>query len=70
MRLIGQDRVAWQLESRQARIVEMRFFGGLSEAEVGAVLELSRATVTRDWQAARVWLYRRMTRGKNRTDER
>ena len=50
--------------ARQAQIVEMRYFGGLSEMEVGAVLDLSRATVTREWQAARVWLYTRMTKGK------
>ena len=46
---------------RQAQIVEMRYFGGLSETEVGAVLDLSRATVTREWQEARGWLYRRIT---------
>ena len=46
---------------RQAQIVEMRYFGGLSETEVGAVLDLSRATVTREWQQARGWLYRRIT---------
>ena len=48
------------LEPRQAHIVELRYFGGLSEQEVAAALDLSRATVTREWQAARVWLYRRM----------
>ena len=52
------------LNARQAQIVEMRYFGGLSEMEVGAVLDLSRATVTREWQAARLWLYTRMTKGK------
>ena len=53
------------VNERQAQIVEMRYFGGLSESEVGAALDLSRATVTREWQAARVWLYKRMTQGKN-----
>lgn len=52
-------------ERRQAQIVELRYFGGMSEQEVAAVLDLSRATVTREWQAARVWLYRRMTRGRH-----
>ena len=52
------------VNARQAQIVEMRYFGGLSETEVAAVLDLSRATVTREWQEARVWLYRRMTNGK------
>ena len=52
------------IEARQADIVEMRYFGGLSEQEVADVLSLSRATVTREWQTARRWLYRRMTVGK------
>jgi RNA polymerase sigma factor (TIGR02999 family) len=51
------------LDPRQAHIVELRYFGGLSEQEVGAVLSLSRATVTREWQSARAWLYRRLTSG-------
>ena len=50
------------LEPRQAQIVELRYFGGLSEQETGAVMSLSRATVTREWQTARTWLYRRMTK--------
>ena len=49
------------LEPRQAQIVELKYFGGLSEQETGAVLSLSRATVTREWQTARTWLYRRIT---------
>jgi DNA-directed RNA polymerase specialized sigma24 family protein len=43
--------------------VELRYFGGLSEHEVAELLSISRATVTRDWQTARFWLYRRMTDG-------
>ena len=50
-------------DARQAQIVELRYFGGLSEQEVAAALSLSRATVTREWQSARTWLYRRMTVG-------
>ena len=60
------DRALEELKERdpqQAQIVELRYFGGLSEQEVGAVLSLSRATVTREWQTARAWLYRRMTKG-------
>lgn len=53
------------LDARQAEIVELKYFAGLSEAEVAAVLSLSRATVTRDWQSARAWLYRRITKGPN-----
>jgi RNA polymerase sigma factor (TIGR02999 family) len=57
------DRLA-AMDADQARIVELRYFGGLSEQEVADVLGLSRATVTRDWQTARAWLYRRITKGK------
>ena len=50
-------------DSRQAQVVELRYFGGLSEQEVAEVLTMSRATVTRDWNVARAWLYRRLTQG-------
>jgi RNA polymerase sigma factor (TIGR02999 family) len=46
------------MDARAARIVEYRFFGGLSVEETAAVLTLSTATVKRDWQAARAWLLR------------
>jgi RNA polymerase sigma factor (TIGR02999 family) len=49
---------------RQARIVEMLFFGGLTEAEIAEVLGISVRTVKRDWSAARAWLYSRMGRGE------
>jgi RNA polymerase sigma-70 factor, ECF subfamily len=52
-----------RLDARQLQIVEMRYFGGLSEDEVAAALSLSRRTVARDWKVARAWLSRRMTRG-------
>jgi RNA polymerase sigma factor (TIGR02999 family) len=55
-----------RLDPRQAEIVELKYFAGLSETEVAAVLSLSRATVTRDWQSARAWLYRRITKGRSR----
>ena len=48
----------------QARIVELKYFAGLSEEEVAAVLSLSRATISREWQSARAWMYRRMTTGR------
>jgi RNA polymerase sigma factor (TIGR02999 family) len=51
-----------QLDERQAQIVELRYFGGMSEQEVATVLSLSRATVTREWQTARAWMFRRMTK--------
>jgi RNA polymerase sigma-70 factor (ECF subfamily) len=53
-----------RLDERQARLVELKYFGGLSEEEVAVVLSLSRATITREWQFARAWLYRRMTTGR------
>jgi RNA polymerase sigma factor (TIGR02999 family) len=51
------------LDPQQGRVVELRYFGGLSEQEIAEVLSMSRSTVTRDWQTARAWLYRRMTKG-------
>jgi RNA polymerase sigma factor (TIGR02999 family) len=53
----------YRVDERQARIVEMKFFGGLSSPEIAAVLGISRATVDRDWMTARVWLHRQMHRG-------
>jgi len=51
-----------RLDERQGRIVEMKFFGGLSAPEISQLLGLSRATVDRDWATARVWLHRQMSR--------
>jgi RNA polymerase sigma-70 factor (ECF subfamily) len=56
-----------RIDPRQGQIVELRYFGGLSEQEVAAVLSVSRATVTREWQSARAWLYRRLTTGRARS---
>ena len=50
------------LDSRQASIVEMRFFGGLSIDETAKVLDISPATVKREWTTARTWLFDKMTR--------
>ena len=50
-----------RLDPRQAQIVELRYFGGLSETEVADVLGMSCSTVTREWQTAREWLFRRLT---------
>lgn len=47
-----------QISERQSRIVECRFFGGLSIEETAEALDLSPATVKRDWTTARAWLYR------------
>ena len=50
-----------KLDPRQARIVELRFFGGLSVAEVAEVLGLSRRTVEAEWTMIRAWLRRRLS---------
>ena len=50
------DRLA-KLNTRQSKIVELRFFGGLSEQETGTVLGISSRTVKRDWRVAKAWLY-------------
>lgn len=46
------------LDAQQARVVELRYFGGLSVPETAAVLAVSEATVKRDWTTARAWLHR------------
>lgn len=51
------------LDPRQAQIVELRYFAGLSEHEVAKVLKMSRSTVTREWRIARLWLFRRIRPG-------
>ena len=48
-------------DPRKSRIAELRFFGGLSLEETGHVLDLSLATVERDWQGARAWLFRTLS---------
>lgn len=53
------------IDPQRAKIVELRFFGGLSNAEVAEVLAISTATVQRQWAGARAWLYQEM----NRSDE-
>jgi RNA polymerase sigma factor (TIGR02999 family) len=50
------------LDQRQCRLVELRFFAGLSIDEASHVLEISPATVKREWATARIWLLREMSR--------
>jgi len=50
-----------QLDARKAEVVELRFFGGLTNEETAAVLLISTDTVLRDWKLARAWLFRRLT---------
>jgi RNA polymerase sigma factor (TIGR02999 family) len=51
-----------QVDERKCRVVELRFFGGLSVSETAEVLKVSPDTVMRDWRLAKVWLRREMTR--------
>ncbi|MDQ1559053.1 MAG: hypothetical protein QOD32_2113 [Pyrinomonadaceae bacterium] len=51
-----------ELDARQARIVELRYFGGLSDAESAEVLKVSVGTVRRDWTLARAWLLKELSK--------
>lgn len=51
-----------KFDEKQAKIVEMKFFGGMSNTEIAESLEISERTVGREWQAARLWLYREINR--------
>jgi RNA polymerase sigma factor (TIGR02999 family) len=53
------------IDSRKARVVEMRFFGGLTIKETAEVLNVSEETILRDWRLAKVWLLRQLSK----TDE-
>lgn len=50
-----------KFDERKCQIVEMRFFGGLSDEEIAEVLGVSTRTVLRDWKTARLWLYRELS---------
>ena len=70
---VGEDRAAdlvalddaldalARVDSRKVKVVEMRFFGGLSVEETAEVLKISPVTVMRDWSTAKAWLYRELT---------
>jgi RNA polymerase sigma factor (TIGR02999 family) len=49
-----------QFDPRKAKVIEMRFFGGLSVEETAEVLKISTQSVMRDWKLARAWLMREM----------
>ena len=51
-----------EVDPRLSKVIEMKFFAGMTEDEIAEVLKLSVRTVKRDWQFARDWLYRHMTR--------
>jgi RNA polymerase sigma factor (TIGR02999 family) len=50
-----------EFDAQQAKIVELRFFVGLSIDETASALDISPATVKRDWAVAKAWIYRRLT---------
>lgn len=52
-----------EMDPRKAKVVELRFFGGLTFSETAEVLDVSTVTVSRDWSTARAWLHREMNRG-------
>jgi RNA polymerase sigma factor (TIGR02999 family) len=52
-----------QVDARKAKVVELRFFGGLNFEETAEILHISAITVARDWSTARAWLHREMSRG-------
>jgi RNA polymerase sigma factor (TIGR02999 family) len=68
----AEDRAEWMLsldealdrlrglDERQARVVECRFFGGMTEEETAEAIEVSLRTVKRDWARARSWLYQQL----------
>jgi DNA-directed RNA polymerase specialized sigma24 family protein len=57
------------LDERQARLVELRFFGGLTSEEAADALQVSLATANRDWALARAWLFRRLKRAESAASE-
>ncbi|MDM7920712.1 MAG: sigma-70 family RNA polymerase sigma factor [Pyrinomonadaceae bacterium] len=50
------------IDEHQAKVVEMRFFGGLNNAEIAEALGISERSVVREWGSARLWLFRELTR--------
>lgn len=62
--------VLTRIHPRQAKIVELRYFGGLNNEEVAAVLDISLATLARDWRVARVWLRHRLSRNDTEANAR
>jgi RNA polymerase sigma-70 factor (ECF subfamily) len=63
--VVALDDVLKQLadfDPQQSRIVELRFFGGLTIEETSEVLDLSPATIKREWSTARAWLYRELSK--------
>jgi RNA polymerase sigma factor (sigma-70 family) len=67
--VIAVDEVLGRLEAldaRQGRIVELRFFAGMSVEEIAEVVRISTPTVKREWSSAKAWLHRELTGGQAR----
>jgi RNA polymerase sigma-70 factor (ECF subfamily) len=67
--ILALDQALTRLEKkdhRQAKVVELRYFGGLTEEEIAEVWNLSLRTVKREWSVARAWLFAELTRGHGR----
>ena len=63
--LVALDEALTRLEKideQQSRVVELRYFSGLSLEETAEALHISRATAAREWAMARAWLHRELTR--------
>jgi RNA polymerase sigma factor (TIGR02999 family) len=58
-----------KLDPQQARVIELRFFGGLTIEETSEALNVSPATVTRDWVTAKAWLYDQLNRAKEEAQD-
>jgi RNA polymerase sigma factor (TIGR02999 family) len=56
-----------RIDPRKGRVVELRYFGGLSVEETAKVLEISRETAKRDWKMAKAWLLRELTGAPNKS---
>jgi RNA polymerase sigma factor (TIGR02999 family) len=69
--LLSLDRALDELaafDSRQARLVELRYFGGLTSAETAEVLGVSPSTAKREWNLAKAWLFRHLTQLSSEPD--
>ena len=67
--LVALDEALQALEAvhpRKGRVVELRFFGGLTVEDTAEALQVSADTVKRDWRFARLWLVRELSRGPSR----
>jgi ECF sigma factor len=57
-----------KIDARKGRVVELRYFGGLSVAETAKVLKISPETAKRDWKMAKAWLFGELTRSSGLTN--